>query len=116
MKSLLQDLTAKVGDAFASAGYDRAELALWDVRTGQEDHQAALAAARAVPGTSPLSRRARFLAGVSLLDLKRHDEAFDAFKTWIDAAPTSAGPAAGSDWSRVPRPPRSPCRSERRRP
>jgi len=76
-----------------SAGYDRAELALWDVRTGQDDHQAALAAARAVPATSPLSRRAGFLAGVSLIDLKRYDEAFDAFKTWIEAAPASTGPA-----------------------
>lgn len=79
-----------------SAGYDRAELALWDVRRGVEDHQAALAAARAVPASSPLSRRARFLAGVSLLDLKRYDEAFDAFKVWIDAAGVSTTPAPGT--------------------
>ena len=79
-----------------SAGYDRAELALWDVRTAQEDHLAALAAARAVPATSPLSRRARFLAGVSLLDLRRYDEAFDVFKAWLEAAPTSTAPPAGS--------------------
>ena len=30
-------------------GYDRAELALWGVRTDQDDHAAALAAVRAVP-------------------------------------------------------------------
>ena len=68
-------------------GYDRAELALWDVRTDQGDHAAALAAARAVcrprrrwragPGSSP---------AVSLLDLKRYDEAFDVFKALADAA------------------------------
>jgi tetratricopeptide (TPR) repeat protein len=68
-------------------GYDRAELALWDVRTEQDDDAAALAAARAVPATSRLSRRARFLAGVSLLDLKRYDEAFDTFKALLDDEP-----------------------------
>ena len=45
-------------------GYDRAELALWSVRTDEDDHTAALAAARAVPAASPLARRARFLAVV----------------------------------------------------
>ena len=58
-------------------GYDRARLALWEVRTGQGDHAAALAAARAVSATRRSARRAQFLAGVSLLDLKRYDEAFD---------------------------------------
>ena len=72
-----------------SARYDRAELALWAVRTDQGDYTAALAAARAVPPDSPLARRARFLAGVSLLDLKRHDEAFDVFKGLVDDAPAS---------------------------
>jgi tetratricopeptide (TPR) repeat protein len=70
-----------------SAGYDRAELALWDVRTEQGDHAAALAAARAVNAASTLGTRARFLSGVSLLNLKRYDEAFDLFKAVIDEAP-----------------------------
>jgi tetratricopeptide (TPR) repeat protein len=74
-------------------GYDRAELALWGVRTDQDDHAAALSAVRAVPGTSPLAGRARFLSGVSLLELKRYDEAFDLFKALIDQAGISpAGP------------------------
>jgi tetratricopeptide (TPR) repeat protein len=60
-------------------GYDRAHLALWEVRHDQDDHAAALAAARGVPEASPLARRARFLQGVSLLELERFDEAFDAF-------------------------------------
>jgi tetratricopeptide (TPR) repeat protein len=66
------------------AGYDRAELALWSVRSDQGDYAAALAAARAVAPGSPLSRRAQFLAAVSLLDLKRYEEAFDAFKAWAE--------------------------------
>ncbi len=65
-------------------GYDRAELALWNVRTGLADHVSALAAAKAVTGSSPLSRRARFLAGVSLVRLRRFDEAFASFKALID--------------------------------
>lgn len=74
-------------------GYDRAQLALWDVRTQQDDDAAALAAARAVPADSRLGRRARFLAGVSLIDLKRYDDAFETFKALLDDAPV---PPAGS--------------------
>lgn len=69
------------------AGYDPARLALWDVRTDQGDNTAALAAARAVAPESALSSRARFLSGVSLLGLKRYDEAFDLFKALVDEAP-----------------------------
>jgi Tfp pilus assembly protein PilF/TolB-like protein len=65
-------------------GYDRAELALWNVRTGLADHVSALAAAKAVSSSSPLARRARFLAGVSLVQLRRFDEAFAAFKGLTD--------------------------------
>jgi tetratricopeptide (TPR) repeat protein/TolB-like protein len=67
--------------------YDRAELALWSVRSDQDDHAGALAAARAVPAGSPLARRARFLSGVSLVELKRNDEAFDVFKALTHDVP-----------------------------
>jgi len=77
-------------------GYDRAEIALWGVRTDQDDHAAALTAVRAVPGGSLLARRARFLSGVSLLELKRYDEAFDVFKALVDESgiPPARGAAA----------------------
>jgi tetratricopeptide (TPR) repeat protein len=68
-------------------GYDRAELALWDVRTEQGDYAAALAAARAVGPGSPLLGRAKFLAAVSVLGLKRYDEAFELFKALSEVAP-----------------------------
>jgi tetratricopeptide (TPR) repeat protein len=68
-------------------GYDRAELALWDVRTEQGDYAAALAAARAVAPTSPSWARAKFLAAVSVLGLKRYDEAFELFKALSEEAP-----------------------------
>lgn len=86
-----------------SPGFDRAELALWNVRTGLADHVSALAAARAVASSSPLSRRARFLAGLSLTQLKRYDEAFTAFKSLIDEGAPSAGSAfdIGAVWNNL---------------
>jgi Flp pilus assembly protein TadD len=66
--------------------YDRARLALWEVRTSQEDHAAALSAARAVGPSSPFVRRAQFLSGVSLISLKQYDEAFTLFKGLQEAA------------------------------
>lgn len=70
--------------------YDRARLALWDARTAQGEHGAALAAARAVSPSSRQARRARFLAGVSLISLKQYDEAFTLLKELQDAAPDPA--------------------------
>ena len=72
------------------SGFDRARLALWDVRHEQGDHAAALAAARSVTAESPLYSRARFRAAVSLLELKRYDESFDMFKKLLDARPSAA--------------------------
>ncbi len=89
VKGLIADSPASQATFLETAvreyvGYDRAELALWSVRSDQGDYAAALAAARAVAPGSPLSRRAQFLAAVSLLDLKRYEEAFDAFKAWAE--------------------------------
>ena len=64
----------------AEPNYDRARLALWEVRTSQGDHAAALAAVKPVARASPDSRRARFLSGVSLISLAKYDEAFAVFK------------------------------------
>jgi tetratricopeptide (TPR) repeat protein/TolB-like protein len=74
----------------AAPTYARAQLALWEVCTEEEQHAEALAAAQAVPASSRFSRRARFASGLSLLELKRWDEAFAAFKGLLDEAPTAA--------------------------
>ena len=66
--------------------YDRARLALWEVRTDQGDHAAALAAVRGIAATSPLAPRAAFVAAVSMLELKQLDEAFAAFKTLSESS------------------------------
>ena len=68
--------------------FDRARLALWDIYAEQNDHQKALAAVTPVPDDSPWSRRARFLAGLSQLNLNRYDEAFATFKALADAQAT----------------------------
>ena len=71
-------------------GFDRAQLALWEVRSDQGDHAAALAAVRKVSPGSPFSGRARFLAGVSQLELKQYDAAFETFKSLLADAPAGA--------------------------
>jgi Tfp pilus assembly protein PilF len=69
--------------------FDRARLALWEVRTEQADHVAALDAVRAVPATSASSFQARFSSGISLIELKRYDEALGLLKSLVEP-PTAA--------------------------
>lgn len=70
--------------------YDRARLALWDVRTAQGDHAAALAAVRGVDEKGRWARRARFLSAASQLELKQFDEAFATLKALNEAEPSAA--------------------------
>jgi tetratricopeptide (TPR) repeat protein len=86
-------------------GYDRARLALWQVRSDQGDHDGALAAVRDIPSDSRFDRRGRFAAAISLLELDRHDEAFDAFQGLVDDAPVpplgSGAKPAGSIYNNL---------------
>jgi tetratricopeptide (TPR) repeat protein len=70
--------------------YDRARLALWDARTTLGDHEGALQAVTGVDAASPFARRAQFLSAVSLMSLKRNDDAFDALKKLNDAGSDAA--------------------------
>lgn len=63
-----------------SSGDARARLAQWDVFNDQRQHQQAFDAASAVPATSRWSRVARFSAAISLMQLKRYDDAFAALE------------------------------------
>jgi Tfp pilus assembly protein PilF/TolB-like protein len=76
--------------------FDRARLALWEVRTEQGNHTAALAAASAVGDESPLTGRARFCAALSLLNLQRPDDSFTAFKALLDSGAGAGGAAGGT--------------------
>jgi tetratricopeptide (TPR) repeat protein len=68
--------------------FDRARLALWDVYADQGEHSLALASVASVPDDSPWAARARFLAGLSQLNLKKYDDAFATFKALADAQPS----------------------------
>jgi tetratricopeptide (TPR) repeat protein len=73
----------------ADPKFDEVRLALWHVFDDQAEHERALAAVRAVPPTSDLARRARFLAGLSQTSLGRYDDAFETFKALADARPSA---------------------------
>jgi len=73
----------------ADPKFDEVRLALWHVFDDQSEHERALAVVRAVPPTSDLARRARFLAGLSQVSLARYDDAFETFKALADARPSA---------------------------
>ena len=56
----------------------RARIAMWEVYNELGEHQNALTTIRQVPTTDALARDAAFLASVSLVQLARYQEAFDA--------------------------------------
>ena len=95
IKGLLADTPATAVSYLRAAlagqpSFDRARLALWEVYAEQGDHALALAAVVAVTDDSPWVRRARFLAGLSQLNLKKYDDAFATFKALADAEPSPA--------------------------
>jgi tetratricopeptide (TPR) repeat protein len=63
-----------------------ARLEMWAVNNAIGEHQDALTAIRQVPETHALAREAAFLASVSLVQLSRYQEAFDALTTMNRAA------------------------------
>ena len=67
-------------------GHDAARVALWQALTAQGEASRALTVIAAMPERSPASRRARFLAALSQLQLKRYDEAFATLKGLADQA------------------------------
>lgn len=71
------------------SSFDRARLALWAVHHDAGNEQAALVAATAVPDASPLYPRARFAAALSLIQLKRLDDAFATLRAMSDRVPTA---------------------------
>jgi tetratricopeptide (TPR) repeat protein len=61
-----------------SPSLERARIAIWAVYNELGEHQTALGAVRQVPATHALAREAAFLSSVSLIQLGRYQEAFDA--------------------------------------
>jgi Tfp pilus assembly protein PilF len=91
IKGLLAESAATQVNFFETAirdhpSFDRARLALWEVRHEQGDHAAALAVVKEVPPGSPVTRRAQLRAGVSLLEREQYAEASGAFTRLLDPA------------------------------
>lgn len=91
IKGLLAESTATQATFLETAirdfpAFDRARLALWDVRNEQGDHAGALGAVKGVSGSSPQARRAQFRAGVSLLEMRQYEDAAAAFTRLLDPA------------------------------
>jgi Tfp pilus assembly protein PilF len=84
---------AKIGHLQAAIkldpGFDRARLALWNVHHDEGNGQVALVAAAAIPESSPMYADARFSVALSLLQLKRLDDAFATLRTLADRAPAA---------------------------
>ena len=67
---------------------DRVLLALWDVYSTQGAHDKALAVAEAVSRQAPLDRQARFSAALSLIELRRYNDAFALLQTLHGESPS----------------------------
>ncbi len=68
-------------------GFDRARLALSTVQGDAGDWGAARTSALDVPASSPLKRRAEFLAALAEINLARYDEAFQRLRALADQSP-----------------------------
>jgi tetratricopeptide (TPR) repeat protein len=94
IKGLIDSATAAKITYLESAikgdpGFDRARLALWALHHDEGNAQAALVAAAAVPETSPVYARARFCVALSLIQLKRLEDAFATLRTLADRSPSA---------------------------
>ena len=95
VKGLLAETPATAVNYLTAAlklqpSFNRARLALWDVYSDQDDHEQALAAVSAIGADSHEATRAKFLTGLSQIDLRRFDDAFATFKALADRMPDAA--------------------------
>jgi tetratricopeptide (TPR) repeat protein len=65
---------------------ERARIAMWSVHNELGEYETALTTVRQVPSNHELAREASFLSSVSLLQLRRYQEAFDALTNLNRAA------------------------------
>jgi tetratricopeptide (TPR) repeat protein/TolB-like protein len=82
IKGLLAETPSSRADFLETAirefpAFEAARLSLWEVRTDEGDHEAALAAIRGIQAASPFFGVARFYAATSMLNLERYDDAFE---------------------------------------
>jgi predicted Zn-dependent protease/TolB-like protein len=78
----------------AAPTYDRVRLALWDLLSEASEHQRALDAISAVNAESKLHRESRFRRALSLMHLKRFDDALQTLRAMQSEFPS--GPVANA--------------------
>ena len=73
----------------AAPRYDRVRLALWEMHTEASDHERALAVISGVNAESKLYRESRFRRSLSLMQLKRFDEALQTLRALQSESPSA---------------------------
>ena len=73
----------------AAPKYDRVRLAIWDLHSEASEHQRALEAVSAIAAGSRLHREGRFRSALSLLHLKRFDDALQILRAMQQAQPAA---------------------------
>ncbi len=74
----------------AAPRFDRVRVALWDLHSEADQHQRALDVVSAITKDSTLFREARFRRALSLMDLKRHDEALLTLRAMHAESPSAS--------------------------
>src|SRR4029450_10492742 len=73
----------------AAARFDRARLAIWDLHSESSDHQKALDTVSAILPESRFFREARFRRSLSLMNLKRFDDALQTLRALQTQEPSA---------------------------
>lgn len=74
----------------AAPQFDRARLAIWDLQSEASEHQKALDAVSAIRPDSRFAREARFRGALSLMNLRRFDDALQALRAMLTEQPTAS--------------------------
>ncbi len=73
----------------AAPRFDRVRLALWDLHSEADQHQRALDVVSAIAKESTLFREGRFRRALSLMELKRFDDAFNTLRAMQTEEPSA---------------------------
>ena len=73
----------------AAPRFDRVRVALWDLHSEADEHQRALDVVSAITNQSMLFREGRFRRALSLMDLKRHDDALNTLRAMQTESPSA---------------------------
>ena len=91
----------------AAPQFDRARLAIWDLQSEASEHQKALDAVSPIRADSRFSREGRFRRSLSLMNLKRFDDALETLRAMQkeEASATVANAIGVAELRRVATPP-----------